>query len=60
VQSHDEDPIEGVPRISISVASDAAPTGVGEPGAPPVGPALADALDERVRALPPSKGGVSA
>jgi isoquinoline 1-oxidoreductase beta subunit len=53
--------IDQMPRVEVHiVASDAAPTGVGEPGVPPVGPALANAVyaatGKRVRALPLSKG----
>jgi isoquinoline 1-oxidoreductase beta subunit len=44
-------------RIHVElVASDAAPAGVGEPGVPPVAPAIANAVfartGKRVRALP--------
>ena len=41
-------------------SSDAAPTGIGEPGVPPIGPALANAVyaatKKRIRVLPFSKG----
>ena len=53
--------IDQMPKVEVHiVASDAAPTGVGEPGVPPVGPALANAVyaatGKRVRVLPLSKG----
>ena len=50
-----------MPRVETHiVASTAAPSGVGEPGVPPVGPAVANALaaatEKRVRILPIAKG----
>ena len=52
--------INQMPVIEVyTVASDAAPTGIGEPGVPPIGPALANAVyaatKKRIRLLPFSK-----
>lgn len=52
--------IEEMPKVEVYiVASEAPPTGVGEPGTPPIGPAVANALyrltGERIRSLPLSK-----
>ncbi len=52
--------IEEMPRVEVHIVpSEAAPTGVGEPGTPPIGPAVANALyrltGERIRSLPLSK-----
>jgi isoquinoline 1-oxidoreductase beta subunit len=49
--------IEDMPKVDVHImASSAAPTGVGEPGVPPIGPAVANAFHaatkRRVRALP--------
>jgi CO/xanthine dehydrogenase Mo-binding subunit len=49
--------INEMPRVEVHmVASDAPPTGVGEPGTPPIAPAVANALYaltwKRVRTLP--------
>jgi isoquinoline 1-oxidoreductase beta subunit len=46
-----------MPRVEVRVVeSEEAPTGVGEPGVPPIAPAVANALyrltGERVRQLP--------
>jgi isoquinoline 1-oxidoreductase subunit beta len=53
--------INQMPKVEVHwIASDAAPTGIGEPGVPPLGPALANAVyqatKKRVRVLPMSKG----
>jgi len=53
--------IQDAPHVSVHlVDTDEAPTGVGEPGVPPVGPAVANAVyrltGKRVRVLPFSKG----
>jgi isoquinoline 1-oxidoreductase subunit beta len=53
--------INQMPKVEVYwVASDAPPTGIGEPGVPPVGPALANAIysatKKRARTLPVSKG----
>jgi isoquinoline 1-oxidoreductase subunit beta len=50
-----------MPAIEVHIVqSEAYPTGVGEPGVPPIGPALANAVyaatKNRVRVLPMSKG----
>ena len=52
--------IEEMPQVEVHIVnSEAAPTGVGEPGTPPIGPAVANALyrltGERIRSLPLSK-----
>jgi isoquinoline 1-oxidoreductase beta subunit len=53
--------INQMPVVEVhAIDSDAAPTGIGEPGVPPIGPALANAvyaaIKKRVRMLPFSKG----
>lgn len=53
--------IDEMPKVEVHiVASTATPTGIGEPGVPPVGPAIANALaaatGKRVRLLPFEKG----
>ncbi|MFO0404976.1 MAG: xanthine dehydrogenase family protein molybdopterin-binding subunit, partial [Labrys sp. (in: a-proteobacteria)] len=53
--------IDQMPVVEVHILpSDAAPTGVGEPGVPPIGPAVANALyaatKKRVRVLPIAKG----
>jgi isoquinoline 1-oxidoreductase beta subunit len=53
--------IDEMPKVEVHVVpSSAAPTGVGEPGVPPIGPAVANALaaatGRRVRILPFDKG----
>jgi isoquinoline 1-oxidoreductase beta subunit len=53
--------IEEMPKVeTYIVPSDATPSGVGEPGVPPIGPAVANALasanGKRVRILPFAKG----
>ena len=53
--------IDEMPQVEVHiVASSSAPTGIGEPGVPPLGPALANALaaatGKRVRILPIEKG----
>lgn len=53
--------INQMPVVEVhTVPSDAPPTGIGEPGVPPIGPALANAVyaatKKRVRVLPFSKG----
>jgi isoquinoline 1-oxidoreductase beta subunit len=49
--------IDQMPKVEVHIVpSDAAPTGVGEPGVPPLAPAVANALfqltGKRVRKLP--------
>ncbi|MGL4309399.1 MAG: hypothetical protein ACRCSU_02845, partial [Paracoccaceae bacterium] len=49
--------MEEMPQVEVHiVASDGYPTGVGEPGVPPIGPAVANAwyaaTKRRVRVLP--------
>jgi isoquinoline 1-oxidoreductase beta subunit len=53
--------INQMPTVEVhAIASEAAPTGIGEPGVPPVGPALASAVyaatKKRIRILPFTKG----
>ena len=53
--------IEEMPKVeTYIVSSEATPSGVGEPGVPPIGPAVANALASangtRVRILPFAKG----
>ncbi len=53
--------IEQMPEVEVHIVpSDAPPTGAGEPGVPPIGPAVANAVyqatKKRVRVLPFSKG----
>ncbi len=53
--------IEQMPKVEVHiVASDEPPTGVGEPGVPPIGPAVANALraatGKTIRSLPIAKG----
>jgi isoquinoline 1-oxidoreductase beta subunit len=53
--------IEQMPEIEVHIVpSEAPPTGVGEPGVPPIGPAVANAVyqatKKRVRTLPFAKG----
>lgn len=56
--------ISDMPEVEVHiVASSEAPTGIGEPGAPPIGPAVANAIfaatGTRVRELPFSKHGLA-
>ncbi|NJM34051.1 MAG: xanthine dehydrogenase family protein molybdopterin-binding subunit, partial [Rhodomicrobium sp.] len=56
--------INEMPKVEVHVVPSAAdPTGVGEPGVPPTGPALANAVyrltKERIRALPMAKHGLT-
>lgn len=53
--------IDEMPKVEVHIApSSASPTGIGEPGVPPIGPAVANALaaatGKRVRILPIEKG----
>ena len=53
--------IEQMPQVEVHIVpSEVAPTGAGEPGVPPIGPALANAVyqatKKRIRTLPFSKG----
>ena len=53
-----------MPKIEVYIApSDKDPTGVGEPGTPPIGPALANAIyaatGKRILSLPMSENGVA-
>jgi len=57
--------INEMPQVEVHVvASSEAPTGVGEPGVPPIGPAVANAIykatGRRIRSLPFAKHGLSA
>jgi isoquinoline 1-oxidoreductase beta subunit len=52
--------LDEMPRVEVHIVlSDASPTGVGEPGVPPIGPAVANAVyaatKKRIRVLPFSK-----
>lgn len=56
--------ITDMPRVEVHiVASTEAPTGIGEPGTPPIGPAVANAIfaatGTRIRELPFSKHGLA-
>ena len=60
---HDYEPlrIEDMPEVAVYIVpSEAAPTGVGEPGVPPIGPAVANAIfaakGQMVTKLPFSEG----
>jgi isoquinoline 1-oxidoreductase beta subunit len=51
---------EEMPQVEVHIVpSQAPPTGVGEPGVPPIGPAVANAVyaatKKRIRALPFSR-----
>ena len=53
--------INQMPEVDVHiVSSDAPPTGIGEPGVPPIGPAVANAVyratGRRIRILPFAKG----
>lgn len=53
--------LEDMPKVETHIlASSASPSGIGEPGVPPVGPALANAVaratGRRIRVLPMAKG----
>jgi isoquinoline 1-oxidoreductase beta subunit len=57
--------INEMPKVEVFIAqSTASPTGVGEPGVPPLGPAVANAVAKlggpRVRRLPFSRAGLTA
>jgi Molybdopterin cofactor-binding domain len=56
--------INEMPNVKVHIVpSETDPTGVGEPGVPPVGPALANAVyrltKQRIRSLPLSKHGLT-
>ncbi len=56
--------INEMPKVEVHIVpSDADPTGVGEPGVPPIGPAVANAVyrltKQRIRSLPMSKHGLT-
>ncbi|MEO1138740.1 MAG: xanthine dehydrogenase family protein molybdopterin-binding subunit [Pseudomonadota bacterium] len=56
--------ISDMPEVEVHiVASTEAPTGIGEPGTPPIGPAVANAVfaatGQRIRELPMSKHGLA-
>jgi isoquinoline 1-oxidoreductase beta subunit len=53
--------IDAMPKVEVHIVeSEAPPTGIGEPGVPPIGPAVANAVykatGQRVRVLPFAKG----
>jgi isoquinoline 1-oxidoreductase beta subunit len=57
--------MEDMPQIEVHILpSTENPTGVGEPGVPPIGPAIANAVfsvtGKRIRTLPMSKTDLSA
>jgi isoquinoline 1-oxidoreductase beta subunit len=57
--------MEEMPQVDVHIiASTEKPTGVGEPGVPPIGPAIANAIfsvtGKRIRVLPVSKTNLSA
>ena len=57
--------IQEMPKVEVHiVASNVAPSGVGEPGLPPLAPAVANAMSRlgvpRVRRLPLTRSGVVA
>jgi isoquinoline 1-oxidoreductase beta subunit len=57
--------INEMPKVEVHIVSSSAdPTGVGEPGVPPIGPAVANALykltKKRIRSLPMAKHELSA
>jgi isoquinoline 1-oxidoreductase beta subunit len=57
--------MEEMPQVDVHIiASTEKPTGVGEPGVPPIGPAIANAVftvtGKRIRVLPVSKTNLSA
>lgn len=56
--------ITDMPAVEVHIVESAeAPTGIGEPGTPPIGPALANAIyaatGERITRLPMSENGIS-
>jgi isoquinoline 1-oxidoreductase beta subunit len=56
--------ISDMPEVDVHIVrSEAAPTGIGEPGTPPIGPAVANAVfaatGQRVRELPFAKHGLA-
>jgi isoquinoline 1-oxidoreductase subunit beta len=64
---HDYEPlrIDDMPKIEVHIVRSAVkPTGVGEPGVPPIGPAVANAVfaatGKRIRLLPFSRNSLSA